>query len=152
MGFVVKDSIKFAGFSLELSFGVATEVSDDFVNFPIDGIMGLGFSDGSQQQVPTIMDELVENKLIDAKLFGIALSRHTDAVNDAVINFGGIDSGLFEGDLSFSPSVSEDGLWELKVDDAGVDGNALLFNGRTAVIDSGTSLVNDLFFGSVLSF
>lgn len=96
------------------------------------------------------MDNLVDNGFIKAKLFGIALSRHTDPVNDGVINFGGIDSGLFEGDLTFSPSVSQDGLWELAVDDAGVDGNAMLFSSRTAVIDSGTSLVCTIFFPGYL--
>lgn len=114
--------------------------------------MGLGFSNGSQQRVRTIMDNLVDNGFIKAKLFGIALSRHTDPVNDGVINFGGIDSGLFEGDLTFSPSVSQDGLWELAVDDAGVDGNTMLFSGRTAVIDSGTSLVCTIFFLVIWTF
>lgn len=141
-GVVVSDTIKFAGFELVVSFGLATEVSEDFVNFPIDGIMGLGFPDGSRQKVRTVMDELVDNGLIKAKLFGLALSRKTDAVNDAVINFGGIDSGLFEGNLSFSTSVSDEGLWELQLDNAAVDGNSFIPSGRTAVIDSGTSLVN----------
>lgn len=136
-----------------VSFGLATEVSEDFVNFPIDGIMGLGFPDGSRQKVRTIMDELVDNGLIKAKLFGLALSRRTDAVNDAVINFGGIDSGLFEGSLSFSSSVSDDGLWELQLDNASVDGNTFLPSGRTAVIDSGTSLVHiPFFFWFILDF
>lgn len=88
------------------------------------------------------MDELVDNGLIKAKLFGLALGRQSDAVNDAVINFGGIDSGLFEGNLSFSASVSDEGLWELQLDNAGVDGNPFIPGSRTAVIDSGTSLVN----------
>jgi cathepsin D len=141
MGTVVTDSVKFAGFELSLSFGLASVVSEDFVNFPIDGILGLGFSDGSQQKVPTIMDELVDKGLIKSKLFGIALSRHGDKVNDGVINFGGIDSGLFEGDLTFTPSVSDQGLWELKLDDVSVDGNTLGLTGKTTIIDTGTSLV-----------
>lgn len=87
------------------------------------------------------MDELVDKGLIKSKLFGIALSRHGDEVNDGVINFGGIDSGLFEGDLTFTPSVSDQGLWELKLDDVSVDGNALGLTGKTAIIDTGTSLV-----------
>lgn len=152
-GFVATDTVKFAGFELVVSFGLATEVSEDFVNFPIDGIMGLGFPDGSRQKVRTIMDELVDNGLIKAKLFGIALGRRTDTVNDGVINFGGIDSGLFEGSLSFSSSVSDDGLWELQLDNASVDGNTFLPGGRTAVIDSGTSLVNiPFYFGLCWTF
>ncbi|KAG0129595.1 aspartic peptidase domain-containing protein [Tuber indicum] len=140
-GTLVSDTISFAGFNMNISFGVATRVSDDFIFFPIDGIMGLGFRDASTQGVPTVMDELVNNGLIDQKLFGIALARSTDAVNDGVINFGAIDASLFEGELNFMPSVSQMGLWEIKVDDASVDGRGAGFSGRTAVIDSGTSLI-----------
>ncbi|KAG0642068.1 aspartic peptidase domain-containing protein [Tuber brumale] len=140
-GTLVSDDVSFAGFNMNISFGVATRVSDDFIYFPIDGIMGLGFRDASIQNVPTIMDELVNNGLIDQKLFGIALARSTDAVNDGVVNFGAIDASLFEGELNFMPSVSQQGLWEIKLDDASVDGRGAGFSGRTAIIDSGTSLI-----------
>ncbi|RPB04184.1 acid protease [Choiromyces venosus 120613-1] len=140
-GTLVADSVSFAGFNMNISFGVATKVSDDFVYFPIDGIMGLGFQNASQQNVPTILDELVNNRFIDEKLFAIALARHTDAVNDGVVNFGAIDADLFEGQLNFIPSVSQHGLWEIKVDDISIDGRGAGLSGRTAVIDSGTSLV-----------
>ena len=126
---------------MNISFGVATRVSDDFVYFPIDGIMGLGPQNASTQNVPTIMDDLVAKRLINEKLFGIALARHTDAVNDGVVNFGAVDAGLFEGELNFMPSLSQNGLWEIKVDDTSVDGRGAGISGRTAVIDSGTSLI-----------
>lgn len=58
-GVVVKDDVSFAGFNINIEFGLATNVSDEFLNFPIDGIMGLGFAKASQQKVKTIMDELV---------------------------------------------------------------------------------------------
>jgi cathepsin D len=140
-GTVVTDTMKFAGFEMKHSFGVATTVSDDFIYFPIDGIMGLGFNNASQQRVPTIMDALVDKGFIEDKLFGIALARSTDEVNDGVINFGMIDSSLFEGEVKFSPSVSKDGLWEIEVDGVAIDGAPVGFGARTAVIDSGTSLI-----------
>lgn len=140
-GTIVSDSVSFAGFNMNISFGVATRVSDDFVYFPIDGIMGLGPQNASTQNVPTIMDDLVAKRLINEKLFGIALARHTDAVNDGVVNFGAVDAGLFEGELNFMPSLSQNGLWEIKVDDTSVDGRGAGISGRTAVIDSGTSLI-----------
>jgi len=140
-GSIVSDSVSFAGFNMNISFGMATRVSDDFIYFPIDGIMGLGFQNASTQKVPTIMDELVAKRLINEKLFGIALARHTDAVNDGVVNFGAADASLFEGELNFMPSVSQQGLWEIKVDNTSVDGRVVGLSGRTAVIDSGTSLI-----------
>jgi len=43
-------------------------------------------------------------------------------VNDGVVNFGTADASLFEGELNFMPSVSQQGLWEIKVDNTSVDG------------------------------
>ncbi|KAI5784597.1 aspartic peptidase domain-containing protein [Geopyxis carbonaria] len=140
MGVVVQDKISFAGFDITAQFGLATQVSDDFINFEIDGIMGLGFTGASQQGVPTIMDVLKDQGLIQVKLYGVALSRASDGANDGVINFGGIDKTLFDGDLTFSPAIPGLGLWELKLDGASVDGDAATILGKTAVIDTGTSL------------
>ena len=38
-------------------------------------------------------------------------------------------------------SVSQQGLWEIKVDNMSVDGRVVGLSGRTAVIDSGASLI-----------
>ena len=43
-------------------------------------------------------------------------------MNDGVVNFGTADASLFEGELNFMPSVSQQGLWEIKVDNTSVDG------------------------------
>jgi hypothetical protein len=141
VGTVVSDTMGFAGFRMICSFGLATQVSEDFIYFPIDGIMGLGFTEANQQQVSTIMDELVNNGLIARKLFGVALSRAADGVNDGVVNFGAVDPSLYDGEIKFAPSVSRYGLWELKVEGATIDGQPIVSGPRTAIIDTGTSLV-----------
>ena len=58
-GFVVKDDISFAGFRLNVEFGLCDVISEDFIEFAIDGIMGLGFPEASQQRAKTIMEALV---------------------------------------------------------------------------------------------
>lgn len=141
VGTVVSDIVSFAGFTMNMSFGLATQVSDDFIHFPIDGIMGLGFTAANQQGVPTIMDELVNHGHIERKLFGVALSRSADGVDDGVLNFGAVDTTLFDGGLNFAPSISEYGLWELAVESATVDGQPIASTSRTAIIDTGTSLI-----------
>ena len=57
-GTIVSDSVWFAGFNTNISFGMATRVSDEFIYFPVDGITGLGFQNASTQKVQTIMDDI----------------------------------------------------------------------------------------------
>lgn len=150
VGTVVSDVLSFAGFTMNMSFGLATQVSDDFIHFPIDGILGLGFTEANQQGVATIMDELVIQNKISRKLFGIALSRAADGVDDGVLNFGAVDPALYDGEIKFAPSISQYGLWELAVDSATVDGQPIASTARTAIIDTGTSLVRPFLFPSHL--
>ena len=62
-------------------------------------------------------------------------------MNDGVVNFGTADASLLEGELNFMPSVSQQGLWEIKVDNTSVDGRVVGLPGPTAATDSGTSLI-----------
>jgi len=138
---VARDDVSFAGFKVNIEFGLSTVLSSDFVNFPIDGIMGLGFPEGSTQGATTIMDVLVKAKLIDSKMFSVAISRATDGLDDGVVHFGRIDKSYYTGDMTFSKSIPDSGYWEIELDDAAVDGKSIGFKGRTAIIDTGTSLI-----------
>lgn len=140
-GTVARDDVSFAGFKVNIEFGLSTVVSSDFVNFPIDGIMGLGFPEASQQGASTILDVLVKAKLIGGRMFSVALSRATDGLNDGVVHFGGIDKSYYTGVMTYSKSISDLGYWEIDLDDIGVDGKSLGLKGRTAIIDTGTSLI-----------
>ncbi|KAF8431037.1 aspartic peptidase domain-containing protein [Terfezia claveryi] len=140
-GTVARDDVSFAGFKVNIEFGLSTVVSSDFVSFPIDGIMGLGFPEASQQGASTIMDVLVKAKLIGSKMFSVALSRATDGLNDGVVHFGGIDKSYYTGVMTYSKSISDLGYWEIDLDDTAIDGKTLGLKGRTAIIDTGTSLI-----------
>lgn len=140
-GEVVRDDVSFAGFKVNIEFGLSNVVSSDFVNFPIDGIMGLGFPEASQQGASTIMDVLVHDKLINSKVFSVALSRASDGLKDGVIHFGAVDKSYYTGPMTYSKTTSELGYWEIALDDAAIDGVSYGFKGRTAIIDTGTSLM-----------
>jgi len=140
-GIVVRDDASFAGFRINIEFGLSTTVSSEFVNFPIDGIMGLGFPQASQQQARTILEVLVSDGFIDSRTFSVALSRKSDGLYDGVVHFGAMDERYYEGEMTFSKSISEYGYWELALDDAALDGKSYGFEGRNAIIDTGTSLI-----------
>jgi Eukaryotic aspartyl protease len=140
-GVVASDKIAFAGYEVQLGFGLATNASDDFSTYPMDGILGLGRASSNKLGTPTLMDVMASQKLLKANLFGVHLSRSADGATDGQITFGEADSSRFSGDLSYTDSLTLDGLWEIPCDGAAVDGQSLGLTGKTAIIDTGTSYV-----------
>jgi cathepsin D len=140
-GVMANDSMSLAGFQIPMSFGLATNVSNDFLDYPIDGILGLGQPKSSNQLVPTVLQTLVSKNLIKSNMFGIHIQRSSDKVNNGEVNFGGYDSSMFVGNLSWTTSVSTSGLWEIPLDDSGVGSISTGLTGKTAIVDTGTSMI-----------
>jgi cathepsin D len=140
-GVVARDKFTFAGYDVELGFGLALNASDDFVNYPMDGILGLGRVSSNKLGTPTLMDVLANQKVLKANMFGVHLSRSVDGAIDGQITFGAADDSKFSGDLSYTNSVSTDGLWEIPAEEVGVGGQSAGLTGKTAIIDTGTSYI-----------
>lgn len=143
-GNLATDTAHIAGFSVPFTFGLASNVSSDFLSYPMDGILGLGRGDSTSNTIeaPSIMDVLISESLIKTKLFGVHLSRTSSGVNDGELDFGTPNPQLYNGDLIYIPTIANtNGFWEIAVDDAGVDGKALGVKGRSAIIDTGTSFI-----------
>ncbi|KAI8956009.1 aspartic peptidase domain-containing protein [Xylaria longipes] len=133
-GTVVEDSLSLAGLSVTLSFGVANTTSDQFTQFPFDGILGLATSSD------TWLAAVKNANLIDANLFGISLARNSDGTNDGEIVFGALNPDKYTGDITYS-SVKSDSAWTIPMDDITVSGESAGIKGRSAYIDTGTSFV-----------
>jgi cathepsin D len=141
-GVTVTDTVAFANYSVGMGFGSATFASDDFNNYPMDGILGLGRTASNQIGMPTVMQVLDDNNLLQANILGIHLQRNSDGAKDGQITFGGVDRSKFQGSLSYTATVSADSnLWEIPVDDVAVGGTSCKLTGRSAIIDTGTSYV-----------
>ena len=138
-GAVIKDTIEIAGMKVPLTFGSAETTSDDFNNYPMDGILGLGRVGENTFKAPTLMEALRDAKLIPGMIFGVNLNRQVDGTTDGEVNFGAVDTSKFTGALSYTNTISDGKFWEIPVDDVVVDGSALQLTGNTAVIDTGTS-------------
>ncbi|KAF1835082.1 acid protease [Decorospora gaudefroyi] len=154
-GTLAQDKLHIGTLSPSLTFGLATNVSDEFRAYPMDGILGIGR--GSSSSFPSsndggaaIMDVLSSSNLIGAKLYGIHLSRATDALFDGELNLGQINTERFDGNINYIPVVDdndaaegdESGFWEIPLEDAGVDeSSGSGFEARTAIIDTGTSYI-----------
>jgi cathepsin D len=141
-GVTVSDTVAFANYSIELGFGSATVTSNDFNNYPMDGILGLGRTASNEIGTPAVMQVLADQNLLQANILGIHLQRNSDGAKDGQITFGGIDHSKYQGALSYTTTVSADpSLWEIPVDDLAVSGTSCKLKGKSAIIDTGTSYI-----------
>lgn len=140
-GIVASDKFAFAGYDVELGFGLASNASDDFTSYPMDGILGLGRASSNKLGTPTLMDVMADQKLLKANMFGVHLSRSVDGAADGQITFGAADTSKFTGDLSYTSSISTEGMWEIPAERVGIDGQDVGLIGKTAIIDTGTSYI-----------
>ncbi|KAK5073924.1 hypothetical protein LTR64_006936 [Lithohypha guttulata] len=139
-GIVGSDTVKFANFSINLGFGLATNASSDFDGYPMDGILGLGRRSSGNLGTPTIMDVLDDQANLAQNVVGVHLHRAADGSKDGEILFGGIDTAKFAGTLAYTKTAN-DNSWEIPVDDILVGGAPCSFTDRTAIIDTGTSFI-----------
>ncbi|KAK2460906.1 hypothetical protein APHAL10511_007376 [Amanita phalloides] len=144
-GTIVTDDLAFAGFSLRKHrFGVANQESVQFSDnsVPSDGLMGLAKSTLSQQKNLTPVESLAKEGLISEAVTSFKLSRLADGKNDGEITFGTLDTTKFDPKtLVTLDNVSKLGFWEAAMDDVTVDGQNAGLEGRTAILDTGTTLI-----------
>ncbi|KAG2110967.1 acid protease [Suillus discolor] len=144
-GVLCQDNVNMAGLQLNKhTFGVANEESVQFSadTVPFDGLMGLAQSTLSNEKVPTPVESLASNGLISSAISSFKISRLADQLNDGQVTFGGLDSTKFVANtLVTIPNVSKIGFWEGAMDAITVNGQDTGMTGRTAILDTGTTLI-----------
>ena len=96
----------------------------------------------SNQGVPTPPEALASAGLIQDAIVSYKIPRLADGLNDGQVTFGGLDDTKFDANtLTTVENVSPDGFWEADLDGATMDGTDLGFKGRTAILDTGTTLM-----------
>lgn len=144
-GDIITDDLNVAGLQLKAhTFGVANQetvdFSDDSVQF--DGLMGLAQSTLSEQKTLTPVESLAKAGLIDSAITSYKISRLADQKNDGEITFGALDTTKFDQQtLTTIPNVNTQGFWEGALDAVTADGQDLGLQGRTAILDTGTTLI-----------
>ncbi|KAI0649313.1 acid protease [Trametes meyenii] len=144
-GNIIQDDISVAGLALAgHSFGVATAETEDFSSdsVPFDGLMGLAQSTLSQQGVLTPVEALAKAGLISDAITSYKISRLADNKNDGEITFGALDETKFDPKtLVTFDNVADNGFWEGAMDSVTVDGQDTGLQGRSAILDTGTTLI-----------
>ena len=140
-GALASDKVSFAGFNLQLTFGLASSASDDFLNYPIDGILGLGRPGTSGIATSIVTDSIIKAKYLKSNIVAFSLQRHSDNATDGEITFGDVDKTKFIGSISYTNTANGSSRWEIPLDDASVDGKSCNFKNKTAIVDTGTSFI-----------
>ncbi|KAJ6496476.1 aspartic peptidase A1 [Mycena vitilis] len=144
-GAIIQDNVAIAGLQLSAhTFGVCTQETQDFSDdsVPFDGLMGLAQSTLSEQKTPTPVESLATAGLIPAAITSYKISRASDGKNDGEITFGDIDQSKFDpATIVVTPNVNTQGFWESAVDAFTVDGKDAGLAPRTAIMDTGTTLI-----------
>ena len=140
-GSAASDNVNFGGFSVNISFGLASEASDDFLSYPMDGILGLGRPSSDVGRYPTVFEAIMAVRSLKSNEFGVHLSGSADGETDGELNFGAPDTSRYDGSLSYTKTVSNGPMWDISLDDAGFNEDLCGFKGRTAIVDTGTSFM-----------
>jgi len=144
-GVLCQDNVGIAGLQLSAhTFGVADEETSQFSSNTVsfDGLMGLAQSTLSNEMVQTPVEALASNGLISSAIASFKISRLADQLNDGEVTFGGLDSSKFDANtLVTFPNVNQIGFWEGAMDAITVNGQDSGMTGRTAILDTGTTLV-----------
>jgi len=144
-GDIIQDNVVLAGLPLNNHvFGVASSESVDFSSdqTPFDGLMGLAQSTLSEQQTPTPVESLASAGSITDAITSFKISRLADQKNDGEVTFGGLDTTKFDPNtlVTFN-NVNQQGFWEGAMVPT-VNGQSVgLDQGRTAILDTGTTLI-----------
>ena len=140
-GSAASDNVDFGSFLVNVSFGLASDASNDFLSYPIDGILGLGRPSSDPGRYPTVFEAITAERSLESNQFGVHLSATGEQETDGELNFGAPDTSRYDGSLSFTKTISSGPMWDIPLDDAGFDGDMCRLKGRTAIIDTGTSFM-----------
>lgn len=144
-GNIITDDVAFAGLALaKQTFGTASVESKEFNgdDTSFDGLMGLAQSILSNQKTLTPPESLAKSGAIKNAIVSYKISRLSDLKNDGEVSFGGLDPTKFDAKtLVTLPNASKVGFWEGAMDAVTVDGKDLALAGRTAILDTGTTLI-----------
>ncbi|KAL6517855.1 hypothetical protein OROMI_033556 [Orobanche minor] len=118
------------------------EGSLTFVLAKFDGILGLGFQEISVGDAVPVWYNMIDQDLVEEKVFSFWFNRDPEAQVGGEIVFGGVEPNHYKGNHSYVP-VTEKGYWQFEMGDFLIGNQSTGFceGGCAAIVDSGTSLL-----------
>ncbi|GJJ75644.1 hypothetical protein EMPS_08002 [Entomortierella parvispora] len=140
-GILGSDMVSVGGISVRQTIGLATTESSQFGSSPEDGLFGLGFDTiESVSGVKTFLDNAIAAGALAQPVISVFLpSERLFNGQGGEYLFGGIDKSKYTGSLTYVP-VSQEGYWQIAIDDAGYNGQSLGQSSQ-GIVDTGTTLI-----------
>ncbi|KAI7890314.1 aspartic peptidase domain-containing protein [Mucor mucedo] len=130
------DTLQIANMTLKNQYiADAIELSSEFKDLPIDGILGMGFSKLSKTDTHkrTLIESMAGQNLIEKAVFGI----YTQPAGGD-IDFGGTDPNRYTGPIQYAP-VTSDRYWLTKMSSSSF--GTYKTKSRSIILDTGTTLI-----------
>ncbi|KAI5306095.1 hypothetical protein KEM56_002241 [Ascosphaera pollenicola] len=138
-GDYINETIAIGGLNVNFTFGSVLSASQEFMNYPIDGILGIGYAKANQNP-PSFMQSVIADKILDQNVIGINLFRHNEKKHGEVV-FGGVDKSRISGDITYSEVVDDAYDWRIPFEGFSVDDNSVKYDKKMALVDTGTSYI-----------
>uniref|UniRef100_B5DV34 Peptidase A1 domain-containing protein n=1 Tax=Drosophila pseudoobscura pseudoobscura TaxID=46245 RepID=B5DV34_DROPS len=140
-GYLSEDTVDVNGLKVtSQTFAESTnEPGTNFNNANFDGILGMAYESLAVDGVAPVFYNMVSEGLVDQSVFSFYLARAGSSSDGGELIFGGSDSSLYTGALTYVP-ISEQGYWQFTMASASSDGNSLCADCQ-AIADTGTSLI-----------
>jgi hypothetical protein len=131
---------------------IANEMSAQFSEGTMDGLLGLAFSkintvqsDGKPDPQLTPVDNMITQEDIpkEAELFTSAMYSNRDEDRRSFYTFGWIDEDLVKAsgeEIAWTGIDKSEGFWMFSSEHASVDGERISIKGNKAIADTGTTL------------
>ncbi|KAF5382085.1 hypothetical protein D9615_004313 [Tricholomella constricta] len=144
-GTLVTDNIAIAGMKLpNHKFGVAKNESREFTPdyIPFDGLAGFAKSDISRQGTITLVEALHQAGRIPRAIVSYHIPRLADGHNYGELTLGALNPARYRAEtLVQVRNISPFGFWEARVESVRVGGKDMRWKNRTAIFDTGTTLL-----------
>ncbi|KAM3414119.1 Vacuolar protease A [Cercospora zeina] len=140
-GYVSQDTVQIGDLKLkdQLFAEATSEPGLAFAFGRFDGILGLGYDTISVNGIPPPFYSMIDQGLLDEKVFAFYLSS-TDKGDDAEAIFGGINKDHYTGDLTKIP-LRRKAYWEVDLDAIAFGDQLAEIDSTGAILDTGTSLI-----------
>ncbi|KIP10069.1 hypothetical protein PHLGIDRAFT_85482 [Phlebiopsis gigantea 11061_1 CR5-6] len=149
-GTLGSDSVQFAGFEVNQTFGLVNQTSASLLTSPISGLMGLGFQTIAASGATPFWQSLAETSgALDESLFAFHITRFTNDTSanlqeaGGTFTLGATNSSLFTGNIDYQDIPDgAPGYWIQELTGLKVNGQSITLpsgSNAWAAIDTGTT-------------
>eukprot|EP00055_Hartaetosiga_balthica_P008148 m.29334 g.29334 ORF g.29334 m.29334 type:complete len:381 (+) comp6142_c0_seq1:82-1224(+) len=110
-----------------------------FVAGKFDGILGMGWTEISVDQVVPFWYNLVKEGTVDKNMYSFWLDRNAQDRTGGELTLGGYDATKISGPITWVP-LTKDGYWQFEMSSLSIEGDSYCSNCQ-AIADTGTSLI-----------